>query len=162
MKTLLLLFTCCFSFAGLFAQGTANDIPVNQLPSEVRAVLDQYITIISTSKDIDECAERFVAIAGGSLVNEDGASLRSSVKPFSLTKDFRHFQHYANPIRITRVNRSPVQRLGYGESAIRGRVYKIWIDKKSKDLGVPAPVSILVPEDHPSIKTPKVVNIGSF
>jgi hypothetical protein len=144
------------------AQGRANDIPVSQLPAEVKAVLVEYVDILRNSKDLDECAEKFIAVAGGSLVNEDGLSLRSSVQPFSLKKDYNNVKWYANPIKITRVNVSTTNGSGYGESAIKGKVYKIWIDKADKSTGMPAPISIVVPEGHASIKTPKVVNIGSL
>jgi hypothetical protein len=142
------------------AQGTANDIPVAQLPAEVRTVLDQYIQILRTSENLDACAQKFVAIAGGSLVNEDGQTLRTSVQPYSLKKDFENIQFYANPIRITRVNRNPNPLTsGFGPSAIRGNEFKIWIAKADGQAGVPAPISIMVPEGG---GTPKVIRIGSL
>ncbi len=132
------------------------------VPKPVREILVEYVNILRTSKDLDECAERFTAIAGGTLVNEDGQSLRNTVAPFSLKKDFNNVQHYANPIRITRVDVTNTNGTGYGESAIRGKHYKIWIDKINKSTGMPAPISIVVPQGHPTIKTPKVVGIGSL
>lgn len=158
----LLLLIFLLSFYQIQAQSTRNDIPVSDLPSEVETVLVEYVDILKTSADIDECAERFVSIAGGSLVNEDGKTLRSSVQPYSLTKDFNDVQHYADPIVITRVNLTQSNGSGYGASAIAGKKYKIWIDKKDKSLGVPAPISIIVPEGHDFITEPKVVGIGSL
>ncbi len=144
------------------AQSRKNDISVSQLPKAVRQVLDQYIDILSTSKDLDECAQRFVNIAGGALVNEDGRTLRNSVMPYSLKKDFGGVKFYQQPLAISRVNASPSNGTGFGPSAIRGMVYKIWIDKKPGQAGMPAPISIMVPEGHAEIKSPKVVNIGSL
>lgn len=144
------------------AQGRAGDIPVSQLPAEVKAVLVQYVDILRNSKDLDECANSVMTVFGGSLVNDDGSALRSSIKDFSLKKDYNDVKWYANPIKITRVNVSYTNGDGYGESAIKGKRYKIWIDKADKSTGMPAPISIVVPEGHASIKTPKVVNIGSL
>jgi hypothetical protein len=146
----------------LQAQSTRNDIPVGKLPKEVRDVLVRYIQILRTSSDLDACATAFATIAGGSLVNEDGQTLRNNVKPYSLKKDFGNVKFYADPIRITRVNVSRSNGSGFGPSAIAGTVYKIWIDKRAGAGGVPAPISIMVPENHPTIKTPKIINIGSL
>lgn len=163
MKTILLslLATLVFSLSAK-AQSKTNDIPVSQLPAEVKAILDQYIEILNSSQSLDECAQRFTAIAGGGLVNEDGLTLRSSVQPYSLKKDYDNLKFYKVPILITRVNKSPSNGSGYGPSAIKGQVYKIWISKKDGGAGIPAPISIMVPEGHPTINTPKVVGIGSL
>ncbi len=148
--------------ASLSAQTKADDIPVGDLPSSVKSVVEEYVAILRTSKELTEAGKRFVTLAGGTLIGDDGKSLRSSVEPFSLKKDFNNIKHYADPIRITRVAKFPSSGQGYGEYAISGMIYKVWIDKKDPSIGMPAPVSLLVPEGHPSIKTPKVVNIGSF
>lgn len=162
MKTLLISFSLLFIGLGqLNAQSKRDDIPVSQLPEDVKAVLVQYIEILNSS-DLDSCARKFAAIAGGGLVNEDGLTLRSSVKPYSLKKDFNNVKFYAQPIKITRVNAKVSNGSGYGASAIKGKVYKIWIAKKSGVDGLPAPISIMIPEGHPSIKTPKVIGIGSL
>ncbi len=145
-----------------YTQSKTNDIPVKKLPSEVKVVLEQYIRTLTQSGSLDKCAENFVRIAGGTLVEDDGLRLRNTIKPFSLKKDFNNIKFYASPIQITRVNASPTQGTGYGESAVRGMVYKIWIGKKAGIAGMPAPISIIVPENHPSISSPKVVGIGSL
>ncbi|NJL14503.1 MAG: hypothetical protein HC913_16850 [Microscillaceae bacterium] len=148
---------------GLLAQSRTNDIPVEQLPAGVKQVLEQYINILRSSQNLDECAARFVEVAGGSLVNEDGQTLRSSVKPYSLKKDFESIKFYAQPLKISRVNANPIaSSSGFGPSAIRGKVYKIWLDKAAGQAGIAAPISIMIPEGHESIKTPKVVSIGSL
>lgn len=163
-RFLLLLGMLMIVSASVFGQGRANDIPVSRLPNEVKEVLGKYIALLQTANDLDECATLFTAIAGGALVNEDveDITLRQSVKPYSLKKDFQNVKFYANPIKITRVNLSSLSGTGFGESAIGGKVYKIWIGKKAGVAGMPAPISIMVPENHPSIKTPKVIGIGSL
>lgn len=145
----------------LFAQSKKNDISLNQVPKEVLQVLQDYATVLA-AESLEKCAEAFVAIAGGSLVNERATKLRQDVPEFSLKKDFNNFKFYAQPLEITRINKSYSNGDGYGDSAIKGWVYKIWVDKKKGVNGMPAPISILVPEDHPSIKTPKVIGIGSL
>lgn len=147
------------SFAG--AQTKANDIPIKDLPAEVQQVLNKYAEILG-SESLEKCAEAFITIAGGSLVNEAGSKLGIAVPQFSLKKDFNHFRHYASPLVITRVNKTFSNGQGYGESKIKGWVYKIWIDKKNSADGMPAPISIMVPEGHATIKSPKVVGIGSL
>ncbi|KOY86329.1 hypothetical protein AD998_09395 [bacterium 336/3] len=157
----------CFVVIGLqtsFAQSKAGDIAVSKLPAEVKQVLEEYVNILTSSKDLDECAQRFTSIAGGGLINEDpvNVTLRQTVQPFSLKKDFNNIKFYAQPVKVTRVNVSKTGGSGYGASAVAGTIYKIWIDKKDPKQGMPAPVSIVVPENHSTIKTPKVMNIGSF
>ena len=106
--------------------------------------------------------QRFTPIAGGGLVNEDGRSLRATVPPFSLKKDFNDVRVYAQPAQVTRIQVRLQQSDGYGASAIRGTEYKIWIAKAQGQPGMPAPISIMVPENHPFVRGPKVVGIGSL
>ncbi|KAF1079549.1 MAG: hypothetical protein GQF41_4107 [Candidatus Rifleibacterium amylolyticum] len=143
------------------AQSKRDDIPVNQLPTGVLNVLYEYTEVLK-SETLEKCAEAFVAIAGGGLVNENSDALRVDVPQFSLKKDYNNFKFYALPLKITRVNKRYSNGDGYGDSAIAGWVYKIWIDKKKGVNGMPAPISIMVPENHPTIKTPKVIGIGSL
>jgi hypothetical protein len=145
----------------LFAQTKENDIPADQLPGEVATVLSTYIEILN-SPNLDECALRFVSIAGGSLVNDDASALAQTIKDMSLKKDFNDIKYYKQPIEITRVNKTYSNGLGYGVAATKGYVYKIWIQKIDPSKGMPAPVSILMPDAGQYVKTPKVVNIGSF
>jgi len=142
----------------LFSQ--QKDIPVLMLPSEVKVVLNEYLNILSTSNDLDEAAERFLSIAGGGLVSPNGESLRSSVKPFSLKKDLENVHFYKVPAKIERVAKTKTGQAGFGESAIAGDWYKIYIAKANG--GQSAPVHIVVPQNHPTIKAPKVIQIGSF
>lgn len=156
-----LLFCFLVSLSGAFAQSKANDIPVSDLPSPVKQILVKYVEILN-SETLDDCASKFTTIAGGNLVNPAGSALRSSVKPYSLKKDFQNIKFYKQPIVITRVNKSYSNSNGYGASALKGTVYKIWIAKKDGQQGLPAPISIIVPDGHPTIKAPKVVTIGSL
>lgn len=161
-KIALIILLLLTGMLGAQAQSRTNDIPIRKLPAEVKEVLIQYIEILRESSSLDECADNFIKVAGGSLVEEDGNRLRRSIKPYSLKKDFNNVKFYASPIQITRVNARPTQGTGYGESALSGMVYKIWIAKKAGGAGMPAPISIILPENHPSIHSPKVIGIGSL
>ena len=144
------------------AQSARYDIDKKDTPRPVLSVLNKYVKTLRSSKDLDDCAKAFVSIAGGSLVNEDGKSLRGTVQRFGLKKDYENIKFYADPIQITRIAKLPATTSGFGPSAIRGPRYKIWIAKKDGAGGMPAPVTILVPEGHATIKSPKVVNVGSY
>ncbi|NPA67878.1 MAG: hypothetical protein GXO50_04630 [Chlorobi bacterium] len=160
MKKTILLITAIFAFA-LFGNAQQKDISVRETPKEVLDVLVQYINILRTSKNLDECADKFLEIAGGGLVNPAGTALRSSVKPYSLKKDFQNRGTIKVPIEIARVAKTKTGQAGYGASAIAGDWYKIYV-KKVDGGGRPAPVHIVVPKNHPTVKTPKVTQIGSF
>jgi hypothetical protein len=144
------------------AQSKKDDIPAADLPAPVKAVLEQYLKILRSTPDAEAAGKQFVEIAGGGVVNPDGKTLRQDVTRFSLKKDHDNVKFYADPVQITRVNKGASGGQGMGASAIKGPVYKIWIAKKPGGAGLPAPISIMVPEGHATIKDPKVVNIGSL
>jgi len=165
MKKIFFCLTLTISSSFIMAQSKTYDISVSELPTEVKTVLVQYVDLLRNSGSIDEVATHFTKIAGAGLVNESATNitLRSDIKQYSLKKDFDGIKFYANPIVITRVNSSPTPSTqGFGESALTGRVYKIWIGKADGQPGMPAPISILVPQNHATIKTPKIVGIGSL
>ncbi|MFN3316345.1 MAG: hypothetical protein ACK40K_06005, partial [Raineya sp.] len=103
-----------------------------RIPKEVQQVLEKYVDMLRNSESLDDCAERFRSIAGASLINEDpeNVSLRSTVKDFSLKKDFNNVRFYAYPVKIHRVTTEEVRRIGSGESALGGTIYKIWIARE--------------------------------
>ena len=144
------------------ASDAETQVDHGQLPEPVWQVLDQYLNLLAHSRSIEECSTRFASIAGGTLVNEDGRSLRATVPKFSLKKDFQNVRFYALPPRITRVDVTRDVTTGYGPSALHGTRYKIWVAKAEGQAGMPAPIAILVPEQHPSVRDPKVVGIGSL
>ena len=161
MKKLLFAVFTVFMFSVLSAQTKSGDIPVKTLPAEVKQVLDEYIAVLN-SADLDECAKKFVKIAGGHLINGEGDEIARDVKPYSLKKDFNNIKFYQQPVKITRVNYRESDYSGYGNTLIQGKSYKIWIKKKEGTAGMPAPILIIVPVGHEEIKTPKVIGIGSL
>ncbi len=165
MKTItkgLLLGLMLFAGARAEAQTKKDDIPVAELPAPVKDVLEQYVKLLRAGPNVEACAKALIPIAGGGLVNPEGTGLRQDVPRFALKKDFDNVKFYADPLEITRVNKGTTGGHGFGKSAIKGPVYKIWIAKKKGGAGMPAPISIMVPEGHPTITTPRVVVIGSL
>lgn len=132
------------------------------IPEPVATALATYLHVLRTSATVDECAARFTPLAGGGLVSEDGRALRQDVPRFSLKKDFESVRFYADPPRITRVEVRKGQSDGYGASALRGTLYRIWVAKAQGQPGMPAPVAILDPEPHPFVRGPRVVGVGSL
>lgn len=156
-KKLALIAICAVVPAAVFGWNKADDIPVEQLPDAVKAVLVSYSHILKESPTVEEAANAFARIAGGSLVNDNG-SVSNNTKQFGLKKDFNNFKHYAWPIRITRVNKTVSRGEGYGSKKIAGDRYTIWIAKDDPAKGMPAPVTIIAPPAG----EPKVVNVGSY
>ena len=144
-------------------QVRAQTVPPSTVPDDVIEVLQRYVAVLRAATTLDDAARGIAPLAGGALVNEDGRSLRRSVQPYSLKKDWQNVRYYADPLIITRVTSSPNPfQSGYGPSAIQGRLWKIWIGKRQGVDGVPAPISILEPVGHPSIMAPKLIGIGSL
>ena len=147
-----------FLSTSALAQSDQKDISLDELPENVKTLVTDYMQALQAT-NLDECAEKVSLLAGGGLVNDDGKTLRSSVKPFKLKKDFNNAKHYSYPISITKANVSENRTSGYGNSALKGKLYKVWVSKKN-DTEHPAPISILVPDTEG--KSPKVVGIGSL
>ncbi len=143
----------------VFAQ--TKEIKAGDVPSEVKNVLNQYLTILSSAKSLDECAANVMKVAAGGLLSTDGMSISSNVKPYSLKKDFENVKFYKQPAEITRVQLQTGGYDGYKGTLIEGDIYKIWIAKKDGVKGMPAPIRIIVPKNDKS--NPKVISvIGSL
>ena len=143
--------------AAIFSQSKKNDIAIDALPQDVRQVLDNYLEILSDSKDINVCGKSFFEIAGGNLLNPTGTGLRDDLKAYSLKRDFDDVKFYKIPAVITRINKTDGYS-GYKETFIEGDIYKIWIAKKSDTAGLPAPISIIKTNEGQI----KIINIGSL
>jgi hypothetical protein len=156
-KKLALMAIFALAPAAIFTWNKSDDIAVEQLPDAVKSVLVSYTQILKESPTVEDAANAFARIAGGTLVNDDG-SVTKNTKQFGLKKDFNNFKYYAWPIRITRVNKTVSRGEGYGSKKIAGERYTIWIAKEDPAKGMPAPVTIIAPPDG----EPKVVNVGSY
>ena len=158
MRKYAYLFVVAITFSqAIFSWSKADDIPVESLPAKVKAVVENYARILRESKSVEEAATAIAPIAGGSLVNENG-SLSNNTKQFGLKKDFNNIKHYANPIKITRVNKTISKGDGYGAAKIAGDRYTVWIATDDPAKGMPAPVTLILPASG----EPKLVNVGSY
>lgn len=161
MRNFILLLIFCFPIL-LTAQKNKKTMENSSLPNEVKDLLTEYIKLLHQSKNLEDLAIQFLHLAGGNLVNENGNTLRPNIMGYSLKKDFESANLYQFPPQITRIVISEVAGEGYGASALAGKKYKIWIDKKAGAKGMPAPVQIIVPQNHSFIKKAKIVGIGSL
>lgn len=149
-------------FALLIWAGSTNakqaDIPKEQVPKDVIQVLNKYLKILSTSKTLEACAVEVAKISGGHMLSKSG-TISSDVLSFSLKKDYENIQFYKVPAVITRVVLVEDDYDGYGPTLFKGARYKIWIAKKDKVAGLPAPIPVIKPKKG----SPKIVTtIGSL
>ena len=157
MKTI--LFTVFLVVANLtFAQ--KNNIKIAAIPSSVKKVLNAYLEVLRTSSDEAQAAQTLFdqGIIGGNLVNEFGTGPAKDIILYSLKKDFYSVKFYKNPIVITGVTYTKKSYDVYKDNYIEGEKYQIWIDKKDKSNGPPAPISVIRQVDG----TAKVIGIGSL
>jgi hypothetical protein len=146
----------------LFWAGSTNakqtDIPREQVPKDVIAVLNKYLKILSTSPSLEACAPEVAKISAGHMLSQSG-SISQDVLPYSLKKDYENVKFYKVPAVITRVVFIEDDYDGYGPTLIQGSRYKIWIAKKDGVAGLPAPIPIIKPKKG----APKIVTtIGSL
>ncbi|MBN2161066.1 MAG: hypothetical protein JW807_16890 [Spirochaetes bacterium] len=139
-------------------QAGRQDIPIDRVPKDVIAVLNQYLKILTTSPTLEVCGERVAKIAAGHMLSRSGG-ISSDVMRFSLKKDYQNAKFYRAPIVITRVVKIENDYDGYGPTLFQGTRYRIWIAKKEGVAGLPAPIPII----KPASGAPKIVTtIGSL
>lgn len=153
--------TISFDAPGTAVPSVGALVASARVPSDVRETLERYVAVLRSAENLQDCTASFTPLAGALLVNEDG-SLRTTVPQFSLKKDFQNVKFYADPVRITRVDVHENRSSGFGATALCGTEYKIWIDRVDRRTGMPAPITILAPEGHPTIHEPRVTGIGSL
>lgn len=146
----------------IFWAGSSNagqqDIPKNQVPRDVIAILNQYLKILTTSPSLEVCGQRVAKIAAGHMLSQSGG-ISDDVIQFSLKKDYQNAKFYKVPAVITRVVKIEDDYDGYGPTLFQGTRYKIWIAKKDGVAGLPAPIPIIKPKTG----APKIVTtIGSL
>lgn len=135
-----------------------KDIPISELPIDVKLLVEDYFRILKTGT-LDDAEVRFSQLAGGDLIDEDGTTLREDVKPVALRRDRLNLKFYSLPVNITKVTVYPDRTSGLGIGAIKGDLYKVYVARKE---GKSSYISIIVPENHPTITSPKIVEIGNL
>ncbi|MDD5149594.1 MAG: hypothetical protein PHC28_03825 [Flavobacterium sp.] len=159
MKPLFLLIVCNLFFISANLYSQKKEIKKSKIPTDVVNVLNKYIEILTTSESVEAAAEKLIEIAGGNLLTPSMYAITEDVKMYSLKKDWQNAQLYSYPVKITRCILTPNGTDGYQETYIKGDWYKIWIDKKLDERGMPAPISIIKPLNG----EPKIIsNIGSL
>ncbi len=135
-----------------------KELKANEIPQDVKDVLNEYLKILSEAKTLDEAGVNIVQVCAGHLVNTSGI-ISNDVKPFSLKKDWNNVKFYKLPAVITRCLFTASSYDGFQETLFEGDRYKIWIAKKDGTAGMPAPIPIIKPKTG----KPKVVStIGSL
>lgn len=135
-----------------------RDIPVSELPLDVKLLVEDYFKILKTGT-LDDAEVRFSQLAGGDLIDEDGSTLREDVKPVALKRDRNNLKFYSLPLNITKVTVYENKSSGLGIGAIKGDLFKVYIARKE---GKPSYLSVIVPKNHPTITSPKIVEIGNL
>ena len=146
-------------FSSVYPQ--RKDISIEEIPSAVIKVLNQYLKILSESPTLEDCAVKIYPYLGGGLLSSDGKKVSSDTIQFSLKKDYNNVKFYSVPAEITRIQLNKNSYDGYEKTYLEGDIYKIWINKKEGVAGMPAPVPVIVPKNDP--EHPKVISsIGSL
>lgn len=146
-------------FSSIYPQ--RKDIPVEEVPSAVIKVLNQYLKILSESPTLEDCAKNIYPYLGGGLLSSDGQKVSSDTIQFSLKKDYNNVKFYTVPAEITRIQLNKNSYDGFEKTYIEGDIYKIWISKKEGIAGMPAPIPVIVPKNDS--EHPKVIStIGSL
>ena len=157
-RFILLVFTA-FVFSSLYPQ--RKDITVEEVPSAVIKVLNQYLEVLSESPTLEDCARNIYPYLGGGLLSSDGKKVSSDTIQFSLKKDYNNVKFYSVPAVITRIQLNKNSYDGYEKTYLEGDIYKIWINKKEGVAGMPAPIPVIVPKND--AEHPKVIStIGSL
>jgi len=69
-KKFIILIFAISVFSSIYPQ--RKDIPVEEVPSAVIKVLNQYLKILSESPTLEDCAKNIYPLLGGSLLSSDG------------------------------------------------------------------------------------------
>ncbi|HQE58578.1 MAG TPA: hypothetical protein PLA54_05210 [Spirochaetota bacterium] len=158
-KKFIILIFAISVFSSIYPQ--RKDIPVEEVPSAVIKVLNQYLKILSESPTLEDCAKNIYPLLGGSLLSSDGKKVSSDTIQFSLKKDYNNVKFYSVPAEITRIQLNKNSYDGFEKTYIEGDIYKIWVKKKEGVAGMPAPIPVIVPKNDP--EHPKVIStIGSL
>ena len=103
-----------------------KEITAREVPRDVIEVLNKYLSILTTSPTLEECAKRMAAISAGHMLSHNGG-ISDDVFQFNLKKDYQNAKFYKVPAVITRVQVTDNDYDGYGPTLFEGTRYKIWI-----------------------------------
>jgi hypothetical protein len=136
----------------------AQDMDIAQFDQRGVVCLQNFINSLLET-DFNVAAQKAMQQIHKSDYAKDGSSLKQDRLNFSFKKAWQNAKFYANPIKITRVQKTSLSGIGFKETAQAGTSYKVWIGKKQGVNGMPAPIYVFFPADGGE---PKVHDYGSL
>lgn len=124
--------------------------------------LKRFMEILTTSADIDTAAKTVVAeklVHAGRIDKNNPRTLNNDALRFSFKKAFENAKMYDPAPLVTRYVLTGTSAVGFGPTAMKGKLYKYFVAKKEGVNGMPAPIQIFYPEDG---SEPLVYDFGSF
>jgi hypothetical protein len=151
-----LVVTCLFA-----ANAIAQDA---DKPPDERGLtrLKRFMEILTTSPDIDTAAKTVVSeklVHAGRIDKNNPRTLNNDALRFSFKKAFDNAKLYDPAPLITRYQLTTTSAVGFGPTAMKGKLWKYFVAKKEGVNGMPAPIQIFYPEDG---SEPLVYDFGSF
>ncbi len=154
-----LAFIVFFGFLFSFSQHSfAQDIDISQFDQRGVVCLQNFVNSLLET-DFNVAAQKAMQQIHKSDFAKDGNSLKQDRLNFSFKKAWQNAKFYANPIKITRVQKTSLSAIGFKETAQAGTSYKVWIGKKQGVNGMPAPIYVFFPSDGGE---PKLHDYGSL
>ncbi len=111
-----------------------------QEPIQQRLIpfLNRFMTLLQTHS-MQEAQKSIVPLVHPTLLDKSGA-LDGDTRQFSFKKAYFNAKKYANPVRITRIQKLNTTFVGTPKRPYYGVEYKVWIAKKEGQNGMPAPI----------------------
>jgi hypothetical protein len=155
------LFVKLFVFLALFVFMTA--VPgkaIEKIKPDARgtALVNSLLEALLLD-DRDVRIARLLPLVHMSLLSKDRRDLTWDIKEFSFKKASANAKFYKFPVEIFEVHKGNEVTIGFKETAERGRFTKYFVQKKSQQMGRPAPITLFWPLDGGA---PKVVDFGSL
>ena len=140
----------------------AMSLNADEMPTDMREkavnMLNKFINILHNNS-FEKSAKLIVPLVHKTLLDRQNSQLNRDVFRFSFKKAYTHSRNYAYPVVVTRIQKLKTTGVGYGKKYEKGVEYKIWIDKKSSNLGMPAPIVLFFLNGEGE---PKLSYIGSL
>jgi hypothetical protein len=151
MRKLFFIWIFWISASNLLAQDVSIDATCEK-------VLNQFMEALMI-ENADESAKEVMKFAHKSLYNASGTDLSKDLRSFSFKKAHDNAKFYQIPVKITRVRKTGVTAIGYGDTAEKGTVYDYFIAKRVGVNGMPAPIKVFLPANGGE---PKISYMGSL
>lgn len=151
------LFLLALTFA-MALPSQAQDLPVKSIDERIVPLLNNFMNALLIA-DSDASAQECLKYVHVSLMNASKSDLTQDLRMYSFKKAHDNAKFYSVPVVITRVRKSKVTGIGFGETAQLGTTLSIFISKKPGVNGMPAPIEVFLPADG---SEPKISYMGSL